>query len=96
MDIKKEIELLENKVRFKLIDEERIRFEEDLNDLKKAFKLFEKINVENIEEAYGPFKIENEFLRDDEYVENNSWNFLKNSKKFKDGYILLEGDGNEK
>lgn len=96
MNIENEIEILEQKAKFKLTQTERNKFRGDLERFKKAFKLFESINLDDgVEEAYTPFKITNTFLRDDEYVENNSLNFLKNSKKFKEGFIVIKNINHE-
>ena len=91
-NIEKEIKLLEQKAHFKLTSEERIKFEKELIEFKEAFKSFDTLELNDIEEAYLPFEITSTYLRDDNIIENNSWDFLKNSKKFCGGFISLEGD----
>ncbi len=94
MDINKEINLLEKKVKFKLSDEEKKQFIKDLKNFRNAINIFDKFDLSNTKESFNPLNVYNSYLREDDKYENNSFNFLENSKKSKDNFIFLK-DSND-
>ena len=96
MELEERIKFLMEKAKFKLSDEELIKFTKDLKNFNQALKVLDSFDLDNIEETRQPFdKVEN-YLRDDNIVDNNNWNFIKNASNSKDGYIFLENIKEEK
>ncbi len=88
--IEARINLLEESVKFKLLADEREKFKDELIKFQKALKLLDKIDLEGVEEISTPFKVETSYLRDDNFVSNNSWNILSNSNSYKNDLIVLD------
>lgn len=90
MNIIDEIKRLEKLARFKLTEQERKNLAPLMLDFIDEIKNLEKIDVSNTKEAISPFNVDSEDgLREDEIIENNSKNFLKESKNSRDGFIVL-------
>ncbi len=91
MENKKEwIEFLVTKSKFKLTEEEKNKFENDLDIFEEQLKDLDKINLEGVRPIATPFvKFESD-LRDDDNVVNKSEMILENASNTKDGYIILK------
>ncbi len=88
--IETRINLLEESVKFKLLDNEKEKFKEELIKFQKALKLLDTLDLEGVEEISTPFKVETSYLRDDNFVSNNSWNILSNSNNYVNDLIVLD------
>ena len=89
METKKRICFLLEKSHLKLTPKEMIEFEKDFLIFKEDLKILDKYNTDNIEPLRQPFEKNENILRDDEIIENNSTCMVNNSSNSKDGYILL-------
>ena len=82
MDVKKDtIEKVAKLARINLNDEEKIEFTKDLNEILKAFKKIDEVDVTNFEPSFQPIKITGH-LREDipkmEYVREDLFRLTKN------------------
>ncbi len=95
MENKKEwIEFMLSKAKFKLTEEEKIKFEKDLETFENQLKELDKFDLSDVRPIATPFVKYESILRDDEDVINNSDKILENASNTKDGYILLEKEKN--
>ncbi len=92
MENKKEwIEFLLGKSKFKLTEEEKTKFEKDLDVFVEQLKYLDEFNLEGVHPQVAPFQKKENILRDDEtYSSNKSDIILDNASKVKNGYIFLE------
>ncbi len=92
MENKKEwIDFLLEKSKFRLTEEEKSRFEQDLDTFIEQLKFLEEFNLEGVEPQVTPFEKNETILRPDVEVDkNNKEIILHNASKTKDGYIFLE------
>ena len=95
MEIKKRISFLLEKSHFKLTPKEMMKFEKDFLVFKKDLEILDRYNTDNVEPLRQPFEKNENVLRDDNIIENNSTCIVNNSSNSKDGYILLTDKRNE-
>ncbi len=84
------IDFLTKKAKFKLTDEEVSKFEKDLDIFIHQLKDLDKFDLSNIEPISMPFVKQENLLRDDDVIENNSNMIVSNASNSKNGYILLK------
>lgn len=78
-----------NKANLKMSEEEIERYLKDWQEFQEDLKLFDNFDLKGIEPLRQPFENEENLLRDDSIVENNSEAILENASDSKDGYIFL-------
>ncbi len=92
MENKKEwIDFLLKKSKFELTEEEKDRFEKDLELFIEQLKIMDEFDLENVKPMVTPFNKSENTLRQDSIVEvNDNKTILENASKEKEGYIFLE------
>ncbi len=91
MENKKEwIDFLIKKAKFELTEEERTKFEKDLDVFADQLKMMDRFDLTDVRPMSTPFIEYENTLRNDDNVVNKTEKILENASNTKDGYILLK------
>ncbi len=91
MENKKEwIDFLIKKSKFRLTEEEKAKFENDLEIFVLQLKQLDEFDLEGVKPIVTPFVEYENNLRDDEIVITKTEKILENASNTKDGYILFK------
>jgi aspartyl-tRNA(Asn)/glutamyl-tRNA(Gln) amidotransferase subunit C len=71
--------------RLELTEEEEEKFMKQLEDVLKAFKKIDEVDVSNTQPAFHPIEIKNEWRED--AIAKYEWDPLSNTRHKEDGYF---------
>ncbi len=95
MENRKEwIDFLIEKSKFRLTEEEKAKFENDLEIFILQLKELDDFDLTDVKPIVTPFVEYENNLRDDDIVINKTEKILDNASNTKDGYILLKKENN--
>ncbi len=91
MENRKEwIDFLIKKSKFRLTEEEKTKFENDLEVFISQLKQLDEFDLSDVKPIVTPFVEYENNLRDDQIEITNTEKILENASNTKDGYILLK------